>query len=128
MEAKFAVRLQTWRWQRLSDIGYELPLLMVSYGVREFIERSFELSSWTGYVEPGKPDPLVSKCLTACYRPLRLSSKNFCQSIRLQSQLPEIQPQWQARNAVVGGLGRRHGIRTPLNDTPTALLAVIDAP
>ncbi len=36
--------------------------------------------------------------------------------------------EWQARNAVVSGLGRRHGIRTPLNDTLTALLAVIDAP
>jgi ketopantoate reductase len=36
--------------------------------------------------------------------------------------------EWQARNAVVGHIGQRHGIRTPLNDALTALLAVIDAP
>lgn len=36
--------------------------------------------------------------------------------------------EWQARNAVVGQIGRRHGIATPLNDALTALLAVTDAP
>ncbi|MDX2316385.1 MAG: 2-dehydropantoate 2-reductase [Gammaproteobacteria bacterium] len=36
--------------------------------------------------------------------------------------------EWQARNAVVGVVGRRHGIPTPLNDALTALLALIDAP
>jgi len=36
--------------------------------------------------------------------------------------------EWQARNAVVGEIGRRHGIPTPLNDALTALLAVSDAP
>lgn len=36
--------------------------------------------------------------------------------------------EWEARNAVVGQLGRRHQIPTPLNDALTALLAVIDAP
>ena len=36
--------------------------------------------------------------------------------------------EWQARNAVVGAIGRRHGIPTPLNDALTALLAVSDAP
>ena len=36
--------------------------------------------------------------------------------------------EWQARNAVVGQIGRRHGIQTPLNDALTALLALIDAP
>ena len=36
--------------------------------------------------------------------------------------------EWQARNAVVGHIGQRHGIRTPLNDALTALLALIDAP
>jgi len=36
--------------------------------------------------------------------------------------------EWEARNAVVGQLGRRHGIPTPLNDALTALLAVSDAP
>lgn len=36
--------------------------------------------------------------------------------------------EWQARNAVVGHIGQRHGIRTPLNDAMTALLAVVDAP
>lgn len=36
--------------------------------------------------------------------------------------------EWDARNAVVGHIGRRHGIPTPLNDALTALLAVIDAP
>lgn len=35
--------------------------------------------------------------------------------------------EWQARNAVVGRLGRRHGIPTPLNDALTALLAAADA-
>jgi len=35
--------------------------------------------------------------------------------------------EWQARNAVVGHIGRRHGIPTPLNDALTALLAVTDA-
>jgi 2-dehydropantoate 2-reductase len=34
--------------------------------------------------------------------------------------------EWQARNAVVGHVGRRHGIPTPLNDALTALLAVTD--
>ncbi|MEM7254040.1 MAG: 2-dehydropantoate 2-reductase [Pseudomonadota bacterium] len=33
--------------------------------------------------------------------------------------------EWQVRNAVVGRLGRRHGIATPINDTITALLSVI---
>lgn len=36
--------------------------------------------------------------------------------------------EWQARKAVVGHIGQRHGIRTPLNDALTALRAVIDAP
>lgn len=36
--------------------------------------------------------------------------------------------EWQARNAVVGAIGRRHQIPTPLNDALTALLAVTDAP
>jgi len=36
--------------------------------------------------------------------------------------------EWRARNAVVGRIGRRHGIPTPLNDALTALLAVSDAP
>jgi 2-dehydropantoate 2-reductase len=35
--------------------------------------------------------------------------------------------EWQARNAVVGQIGRRHDIPTPLNDALTALLAVTDA-
>jgi 2-dehydropantoate 2-reductase len=35
--------------------------------------------------------------------------------------------EWQARNAIVGQVGRRHGIPTPLNDALTALLAVADA-
>ncbi len=34
--------------------------------------------------------------------------------------------EWQARNAVVGEMGRIHGIETPLNDAVTALLEVID--
>jgi 2-dehydropantoate 2-reductase len=36
--------------------------------------------------------------------------------------------EWQARNAVVGKIGRRHGIPTPLNDALTALLVVADSP
>lgn len=35
--------------------------------------------------------------------------------------------EWEARNAVVGQMGRRHGIPTPLNDAMTALLSAIDA-
>ncbi len=35
--------------------------------------------------------------------------------------------EWRARNAVVGEIGRQHGIATPLNDAVTALLALIDA-
>ena len=35
--------------------------------------------------------------------------------------------EWQARNAVVGQFGKRHGIPTPLNDAVTALLAAADA-
>jgi hypothetical protein len=35
--------------------------------------------------------------------------------------------EWEARNAVVGRLGRRHGIATPLNDAITTLLALADA-
>jgi 2-dehydropantoate 2-reductase len=34
--------------------------------------------------------------------------------------------EWEARNAVIGRLGRRHGIPTPLNDLVTALLAACD--
>ncbi len=34
--------------------------------------------------------------------------------------------EWEARNAVVGRIGRRHGIPTPLNDALTALLAAVD--
>lgn len=34
--------------------------------------------------------------------------------------------EWDARNAVVGRLGRKHGIATPLNDALTALLALSD--
>ena len=36
--------------------------------------------------------------------------------------------EWQARNAVVGEVARRHGIATPLNDALTALLALADEP
>jgi len=36
--------------------------------------------------------------------------------------------EWEARNAVVGRIARRHGIATPLNDAMTALLALADAP
>lgn len=36
--------------------------------------------------------------------------------------------EWQVRNAVVGEVGRRHGIATPLNDAVTALLALTDTP
>jgi 2-dehydropantoate 2-reductase len=35
--------------------------------------------------------------------------------------------EWEARNAVVGRLGRRHGIPTPWNDAVTALLRAADA-
>lgn len=35
--------------------------------------------------------------------------------------------EWEARNAVVGRLGRRHGIATPLNDAVTHLLEAIDS-
>lgn len=35
--------------------------------------------------------------------------------------------EWEARNAVVGRLGRRHGIETPLNDAITVLLRAADA-
>ena len=34
--------------------------------------------------------------------------------------------EWEVRNAVVGRLGRRHGIATPLNDAVTALLCAAD--
>jgi len=34
--------------------------------------------------------------------------------------------EWEVRNAVIGTLGRRHGIPTPLNDLVTALLAACD--
>ena len=34
--------------------------------------------------------------------------------------------EWDARNGVVGRLGRRHGIATPASDTVTRLLAAID--
>jgi len=34
--------------------------------------------------------------------------------------------EWEARNAVVGRIGRRHGIATPLNDAVTELLALAD--
>ncbi|MDH3315708.1 MAG: 2-dehydropantoate 2-reductase [Gammaproteobacteria bacterium] len=34
--------------------------------------------------------------------------------------------EWEARNAVVGRIGRLHGIPTPLNDALTALLAAVD--
>jgi 2-dehydropantoate 2-reductase len=36
--------------------------------------------------------------------------------------------EWQARNQIVGKLGRRHGISTPLNDAITALLRASDPP
>jgi 2-dehydropantoate 2-reductase len=35
--------------------------------------------------------------------------------------------EWEARNAVVGRLGRRHGIATPLNDAITTLLRLADS-
>ena len=35
--------------------------------------------------------------------------------------------EWDARNAVVGRIARRHGIATPLNDALTQLLALADA-
>lgn len=35
--------------------------------------------------------------------------------------------EWEARNAVVGRLARRHGIATPLNDAITTLLRLADA-
>ena len=35
--------------------------------------------------------------------------------------------EWRVRNAVVGRLGRKHGIATPLNDAITAMLRVADA-
>ena len=35
--------------------------------------------------------------------------------------------EWEARNAIVGRVARRHGIPTPLNDAMTALLAAADA-
>ncbi len=35
--------------------------------------------------------------------------------------------EWEVRNAVVGRLGRRHGIPTPLNDAVTTLLRLADA-
>jgi 2-dehydropantoate 2-reductase len=34
--------------------------------------------------------------------------------------------EWQVRNAVVGRLGRKHGIATPLNDAITTLLRLAD--
>ena len=34
--------------------------------------------------------------------------------------------EWEARNAVVGRIGRRHGVPTPLNDMLTALLRAAD--
>ncbi len=34
--------------------------------------------------------------------------------------------EWESRNAVVGRIGRRHGIQTPLNDALTALLEAVD--
>ncbi len=34
--------------------------------------------------------------------------------------------EWEVRNAVVGRLGRRYGVPTPLNDAITALLRAAD--
>ncbi|MCB1744286.1 MAG: 2-dehydropantoate 2-reductase [Gammaproteobacteria bacterium] len=34
--------------------------------------------------------------------------------------------EWDVRNAVVGRIGRRHGIATPMNDAMTALLSIIE--
>jgi 2-dehydropantoate 2-reductase len=36
--------------------------------------------------------------------------------------------EWEARNAVVGRVARRHGIATPFNDAMTALLSLVDDP
>lgn len=35
--------------------------------------------------------------------------------------------EWQARNEVVGRIGRQHGIETPLNDAITVMLKIADA-
>ena len=35
--------------------------------------------------------------------------------------------EWDARNAVIGRLGRKHGIATPLNDALTTMLQLTDS-
>ena len=37
-------------------------------------------------------------------------------------------PGWEARNGVIGRLGRRHGVATPVADTVSALLHAASAP
>ena len=66
----------------------------------------------------------------ACYEtfeaePLRAASDHWS-SITVDRR--EGRPmEWEVRNAVIGRLGRAHGIETPMNDAITALLKAADS-
>ena len=77
-----------------------------------------ELNSWSlDLVSDDAPDKVLAMILGAA--PDHWSSI----TVDRREGLPM---EWEVRNAVVGRLGRRYGIPTPLNDAITALLRAAD--
>lgn len=75
-----------------------------------------------GRAERALLDSDLPEAIVTHYRNAPMDSLNSMHADRIAGRRME----WDARNGVVGRLGRQHGIATPVSDTVTALLAAID--
>jgi 2-dehydropantoate 2-reductase len=121
---------QSW-WKLISNasIGGVCALALKPNGaIREPETRELVLALMREVVEVGRaegailPDDAPDKVL----RMMLQAAPDHWSSISVDRR--EGRPmEWQVRNGVVGRLGRRHGIATPLNDAITTLLRLADA-
>jgi 2-dehydropantoate 2-reductase len=122
-------RSQSW-WKLISNasIGGVCALAQKPNGaVRDPETRALVLALMREVIEVGRaeganlPDDAPEKVLHA----ILTAAPDHWSSISVDRR--EGRPmEWQARNAVVGRLGRKHGIATPLNDVITTMLRLAD--
>jgi 2-dehydropantoate 2-reductase len=124
------VTQQWWKLVSNASIGGVCALAMRENGVVADPQvRPFVLSLMREVVRVGRaaganlPDDAPEKALAV----IENAAPDHWSSITVDRR--EGRPmEWQARNEVVGRIGRKHGIATPLNDAITAMLKVADEP
>lgn len=90
--------------------------------VRELVVGLIEEVAAVGRAEGADlPEDLAARTIEYFHGPIGSHWTSMAQDRREGRRM-----EWEARNAVVGRIARRHGIKTPLNDVVTQLLALAD--